>query len=83
MFIDLTIAFAYLWSHFGPYMGLMMAATAATYLYVTTKLVTMRAEKRRNFIAMMRKEWTVGYASLDGWTTASVSFSSHIPDIGD
>ncbi|EPE24943.1 P-loop containing nucleoside triphosphate hydrolase [Glarea lozoyensis ATCC 20868] len=72
MFIDLAIAFGYLWSIFGPYMGLMMAATASTYLYVTTKLISMRAEKRRNFIAMMRKEWSVGYASLDGWTTASM-----------
>jgi len=76
MFVDLAIAFGYLWSIFGPYMGLMMAATASTYLYVTTKLISMRAEKRRNFIAMMRKEWSVGYASLDGWTTASVSLQS-------
>jgi ABC-type bacteriocin/lantibiotic exporter with double-glycine peptidase domain len=74
MFIDLAIAFGYLWSIFGPYMGLLMAATASTYLYVTTKLITRRADKRRNYIAMMRKEWTVGYASLDGWTTASVSY---------
>jgi hypothetical protein len=22
----------------------------------------------------MRKEWTTGYSSIDGWTTASVSF---------
>ncbi|KAF4633947.1 hypothetical protein G7Y89_g4170 [Cudoniella acicularis] len=72
MFIDLAVAFAYLWSLFGPYMGLMMAATAASYLYITTKLVSMRASKRRNFITVMRKEWTVGYSSLDGWNTASL-----------
>ncbi|KAH8662882.1 hypothetical protein BGZ60DRAFT_76345 [Tricladium varicosporioides] len=72
MFIDLAIAFAYLWSLFGPYMGLMMAATAASYLYSTTKLVSLRASKRRQYVTFMRKEWTVGYASLDGWNTASL-----------
>jgi ABC-type bacteriocin/lantibiotic exporter with double-glycine peptidase domain len=72
MFIDLAIAVAYLWSIFGPYMGLMIAATAASYFYVTTKLVSLRAPKRREYITVMRKEWAVGYSSLDGWITASV-----------
>lgn len=72
MFIDLAIAVAYLWSIFGPYMGLMIAATAISYLYVTTKLVSLRAPKRRDFITVSRKEWTAGYSSLDGWITASV-----------
>ncbi|CAG8981855.1 hypothetical protein HYALB_00009530 [Hymenoscyphus albidus] len=72
MFIDLAIAFGYLWSMYGPYMGLMMASTASTYLYVTTKLVSMRAGKRRKYIAVVRKEWQVGYDSMDGWVTASM-----------
>ncbi|TVY23227.1 Heavy metal tolerance protein [Lachnellula hyalina] len=72
MFIDLAIAVAYLWSIFGPYMGLMIAATAISYLYVTTKLVSLRAPKRRDYITVSRKEWTVGYGSLDGWVTASL-----------
>ena len=72
MFIDLAIAITYLWSIFGPYMGLMIAATATSYFYVTTKLVSLRAPKRRDYITVARKEWTVGYASLDGWITASV-----------
>ncbi|TVY34653.1 Heavy metal tolerance protein [Lachnellula subtilissima] len=72
MFIDLAIAVAYLWSIFGPYMGLMIAATAISYLYVTTKLVSLRAPKRRDYITVSRKEWTVGYGSLDGWITASL-----------
>lgn len=76
MFIDLAVAFGYLWSMFGPYMGLMMATTASTYLYVTTKLVSARAGKRRKYIVVMRKEWQVGYDSLDGWATASVSVPS-------
>lgn len=82
MFIDLAVAFGYLWSRFGPYMGLMMVTTASTYLYVTTKLVSMRAGKRRKYIAVMRKEWQVGYDSLDGWATASVSFPSRPTPVG-
>jgi ABC-type transport system involved in Fe-S cluster assembly fused permease/ATPase subunit len=72
MFIDLIIAFAYLSSLFGPYMGLILAVEALTYLYTTTKLVAMRAEKRRGYVAIFRKEWTIGQQSLDGWNTASV-----------
>lgn len=72
MFIDLAIAFAYLWSLFGPYMGLMMAATVISYLYITTKLYARRASKRRDYITIYRKEWTIGQQSLDGWSTASV-----------
>ncbi|KAE9376692.1 hypothetical protein N431DRAFT_330918 [Stipitochalara longipes BDJ] len=72
MFIDLAIAFAYLWSLFGAYMGLMMAATVISYLYITTKLYARRASKRRDYITIYRKEWTIGQQSLDGWSTASL-----------
>ena len=75
MFIDLAVAFAYLWSLFGPFMGLMMAVTVTSYLYVTTKLIAKRAHKRREYITIFRKEWTIGQQSLDGWSTASVSMS--------
>lgn len=72
MFIDLAVAFAFLWALYGPYMGLLMAATAVTYLYVTTKLYSRRAAKRREYITVSRKEWTIGQQSLDGWSTASL-----------
>lgn len=79
MFIDLAVAFAYLWSFFGPYMGFIMAVTVISYLYITTKLVAVRAEKRREYITVYRREWTVGQQSLDGWSTASVRvFPEHI-----
>ena len=77
MFIDLAIAFAYLWSLFGPFMGLALLSTSFSYLYITTKLVAMRAENKRRYVTCYRKEWRVGYQSLDGWTTASVG-SSHL-----
>ena len=73
MFIDLTVAFAYLWSLFGAYMGLMMVSTVVSYLYMTTKLYSRRAEMRREYITIYRREWTMGQQSLDGWSTASVS----------
>lgn len=72
MFIDLIIAFGYLSSLFGPYMGLILVTEAITYLYTTTKLVALRAEKRREYVAIFRKEWTVAQQSLDGWNTASL-----------
>jgi ABC-type transport system involved in Fe-S cluster assembly fused permease/ATPase subunit len=80
MFIDLTVAFAYLWSLFGPYMGLLMVATVVSYLYITTKLYSLRASKRRDYITIYRKEWTIGQQSLDGWGTASVCNSCPLPD---
>ena len=75
MFIDLAVAFAYLWSFFGPYMGFIMAVTVISYLYITTKLVAVRAEKRREYVTVYRREWTVSQQSLDGWNTASVHYS--------
>ena len=80
MFIDLTVAFAYLWSLFGPYMGLLMVATVVSYLYITTKLYSLRASKRRDYITIYRKEWTIGQQSLDGWGTASVCCFCPVPD---
>ena len=72
MFIDLAIAFGYLSFLFGPYMGLIVITEAMIYLWATTKLVAARAEKRRDYITIYRKEWTVGQQSLDGWATASL-----------
>jgi len=84
--IDLALALGYLWSHFGPYMGLLMLSTVASYLYITTKLVSLRAEKRRDYINGQRKQWNVGYASLENWYTASVGtivqeYASSITDV--
>ena len=73
MFIDLAVAFTYLWSLYGPYMGLLMASTVTSYLYLTTKLIASRSERRRKYVTVYRKEWTIGQQSLDGWNTASVS----------
>ncbi|PQE25948.1 abc transporter protein [Rutstroemia sp. NJR-2017a BBW] len=71
MFIDLAVAFVY-FGAYGPYMFLVLAVTSITYLYVTAKMIAMRADHRRDLIIHTRKEWTVGQESLDGWTTASL-----------
>ncbi|RDW94363.1 p-loop containing nucleoside triphosphate hydrolase-10 [Coleophoma crateriformis] len=72
MLIDLGVAFAYLWSLFGPYMGFTMATTAISYLYLTSKLIAAKSQKRREFITVYRKEWEVGHQSMEGWNTASL-----------
>jgi ABC-type transport system involved in Fe-S cluster assembly fused permease/ATPase subunit len=72
MFIDLAVAFIYLWSLMGPYMGMIMLSTVVLYLWLTTKLYAQKADKRREYITVFRKEWTVAQQSLDGWTTASL-----------
>ncbi|KAG9248021.1 hypothetical protein BJ878DRAFT_532224 [Calycina marina] len=72
MFIDLAVAFAFLSTIFGPLMGLILVVEAVIYFYVTTKLIAFRAGKRREYIAIYRKEWNVAQQSLDGWSTASL-----------
>ncbi|KAF7854161.1 hypothetical protein EAF04_010458 [Stromatinia cepivora] len=71
MLIDLVIAFIY-FGAFGPYMFLVLVVTFVSYMYATVKLISMRANQRRDYITFHRKEWTVGQESLDGWTTANL-----------
>ncbi|CAD6446777.1 667ed1b0-020b-4902-9903-7959be693581 [Sclerotinia trifoliorum] len=71
MLIDLVIAFIY-FGAFGPYMFLVLVVTFVSYMYATVKLISMRANQRRDYITFYRKEWTVGQESLDGWTTANL-----------
>lgn len=72
MFIDLAIAYVFLVSLFGPYMGLILVATTVAYLYTTTKLTALRAERRRAYINASRKEQVVNQQSIEGWNTASL-----------
>lgn len=70
MFIDLAVAFWYLSSVFGPFMGLIMVSFVATYLYVTTKVSLRSVNKRREYVSLRRKEWNDGYQSISNWNTA-------------
>jgi ABC-type transport system involved in Fe-S cluster assembly fused permease/ATPase subunit len=72
MFIDLVVVFVYLYYVFGPYMALIPAFTTITYIYCTTKLVSMAATRRREYITDYRKEWTDANSSLGNWRVASV-----------
>lgn len=72
MFIDLAAAIAYLYFLFGPYMGLLIATIVVSYLYVTTRMVSMVSMIRRRCIKHYRHEWLTGYSSLNNWQIASV-----------
>jgi ABC-type multidrug transport system fused ATPase/permease subunit len=72
MSIDLAIAFGYLWSLFGPFMGLVLATTFFLYIYITIKLVSKRASQWRRYVFLHRKEYTTGHQSFEAWNTASV-----------
>jgi hypothetical protein len=71
--IDLVLAFAYLSSVFGPYVGLVTVYTAIAFVYATAKTVAKRAEPYRAYVDTHRKEWSLGYQGLDNWDTAQVS----------
>lgn len=73
MLVDSVIAFGYLWFLFGPFMGLIVATTFFSYLYITAKLIAATAEQRRQYTAVHRKEYIVGHQSLESWNIASVS----------
>lgn len=75
MLIDLLIAFSFLWSLFGPYMSLILVTTVITYIYTTMKLLTTKADNRRDYITFFRKKWAIGQQSPNGWVAASVSLS--------
>ncbi|KIN01787.1 hypothetical protein OIDMADRAFT_196334 [Oidiodendron maius Zn] len=72
MFVDSVIAFGYLWFLFGPFMGLIVATTFFSYLYITAKFIAATAEQRRQYTAVHRKEYIVGHQSLESWNIASL-----------
>jgi ABC-type transport system involved in Fe-S cluster assembly fused permease/ATPase subunit len=71
--IDLMLAFAYLSSAFGPYVGLVTAYTAIAFVYATAKIVAKRADPYRAYVDTHRKDYSLGYQGLDNWDTAQVS----------
>lgn len=71
MLVDLVAVCIYLNFLFGPYMGLILAVTSLTFLYTTTKLVSLATTKRRLYLKSFRKEWMSIYMSIDNWRTAS------------
>lgn len=52
MLADLCVAFAYFFWVFNSYMALIVAVVSVVYLWVTTKLGTMRNQMRRDFNAV-------------------------------
>lgn len=72
MLVDLSLATAYLYYLFGPYLALVVAFTALIYIYTTTKLISLSNGKRRMLHALWRRQWYRGFYSVDHWTTASM-----------
>lgn len=73
MVIDLATAIVYLWVLFGPFMGILIITTAITYLYASTKLVSMIQWKRRDYTVMWRRMWSKNSASIEYQDSAMVS----------
>lgn len=70
-FIDLAVAFTYLYWLFGPYMALLTGAITVLFLWATTKLMAFAIPSRRIFIKAMRKEAITVHQGFDGWQNAS------------
>lgn len=64
MLADLCVAFVYFLVKFNAYMALIVAVVSVVYLWVTTKLGSMRNQMRRDFNA-------VGYLSVYSWFIAN------------
>ncbi|KAI9738060.1 MAG: hypothetical protein M1818_005488 [Claussenomyces sp. TS43310] len=71
MFADLCLAVAYLYYLFGAYMGLNIIFTSIIYVYTTTKLISMATATRRKYMTHNRKQWKMGFASIDNWQNAT------------
>jgi ABC-type transport system involved in Fe-S cluster assembly fused permease/ATPase subunit len=80
-FVDLLLVFAYLYYLFGPYMALDLAVTTFFYLYTTTKLVSLAANRRRTYHTYFRKEWSSLVSSVNNWRVASVSYQEVAPHL--
>lgn len=70
-FIDLAVAFTYLYWLFGPYMALLTGATTVLFLWATTKFMAQAIPTRRTFIKAMRKEAITVHQGFEGWQNAS------------
>ncbi len=67
MLIDLTVAFVYLCWIFGPYMALIVAATAVIFLWTSFHFTDRQREPRRRYIGLARKEAQHQYDTIAGY----------------
>lgn len=77
MLIDLVVAFTYFYVIFNVYMALVVALVSITYIWVTTKLGSVKNQIRRDFNKAARLESNVMWETMSSWTT--VSYFNRIP----
>ena len=71
MFVDLFLAFVYLYYLFNAYMALIAATTVILYVWAATKLTVVGAESQRKSAKVQRKVFQVMFDTLNGWRTVS------------
>ncbi|KAL8841224.1 MAG: hypothetical protein Q9170_001013 [Blastenia crenularia] len=76
MIVDICAGFGYLYHLFGPYMALLALATTVTYVSTMVPLNIKQSSIRREYLALVRKQYQVMFDSLGNWTT--VSYFNHI-----
>ncbi|CAD6570642.1 MAG: hypothetical protein ASARMPREDX12_003784 [Alectoria sarmentosa] len=76
MFVDVAVAFVYLYWVFGPYMALIVAATTVIFVWASFAFVGQQVEPRRKCNALKRREFQVMYDTVGGWSSVSY-FNRH------
>ena len=76
MFIDLVVAYVYLYYLFDAYMVLTVAATSIMYLGATMYYNPKQNVLRRSWTDLWRKEYQHVYDTLGNWTTVAY-FNRH------
>ncbi|KAF2145158.1 uncharacterized protein K452DRAFT_295698 [Aplosporella prunicola CBS 121167] len=71
LFLDLFLAFIYLYNLFDAYLAFTVIVVAVTYLWTTVKLTTWNREGRRLFIEKYLKENKIMYESVSNWQTVA------------
>ena len=76
MFVDVAVAFVYLYWVFGPYMALIVATTTVIFVWASFAFVGQQVEPRRKCNALKRREFQVMYDTVGGWSSVSY-FNRH------
>ncbi|OJD18092.1 hypothetical protein AJ78_01864 [Emergomyces pasteurianus Ep9510] len=89
MMIDLALAISVLYYLFDAYMALDIAAVAVLFVWSSSKILSIQAEKRREWVVNESKEFTHMSETTSNWHTVSyfnqishekLKYSSHVGD---
>ncbi|RFU71869.1 hypothetical protein TARUN_10393, partial [Trichoderma arundinaceum] len=71
MMVDMCVAVIYLSVTFGPYEGLITAATGATFVILATHLIAETKQTNRKRIDAIYQEHCIRHSGVTGWSTVS------------